>query len=117
MSKIKPLPEIAPCPFCGVAPTMEPWHGGGPMKRCIHCENTDCMVQPMTTGMMPRWAIGNWNRRAPVDVEAAERRGAMAAVEWLHGKLYEQCALRLRSAIDRGEVLPKRKAKRGAKRA
>src|SRR5690348_6404185 len=36
--------QLLPCPFCGAAPIVQPWHGGGPRKRMIYCDNDDCML-------------------------------------------------------------------------
>jgi len=52
-----------PCPFCGHAPAIELWPGGGPQKRMISCSNEDCKVQPRTTGETRREALDNWNER------------------------------------------------------
>lgn len=60
--------ELLPCPFCGRQPVMEPWHGGGPMKRRIGCDSEtydECAVGPSVVGNTPRQAIERWNRRAP----------------------------------------------------
>lgn len=60
------LYELLYCPFCGGLATMEPWHGGGPRKVMVHCENDDCDVQPSVTGETPLAGANKWNlRRAP----------------------------------------------------
>lgn len=59
------------CPFCAVSPDIEPWHGGGPLKRAISCVNDDCPVQPGVTGETAREAAERWNRRAPATEPAA----------------------------------------------
>lgn len=53
------------CPFCGVRPTIEPWHGGAKTKRMVACSNDDCDVQPQVTGETNLLARDKWNRRAP----------------------------------------------------
>lgn len=53
------------CPFCGVRPTIEPWHGGAKTKRMVACSNEDCDVQPQVTGETDLLARDKWNRRAP----------------------------------------------------
>lgn len=59
--KVDVLP--LPCPFCGESPTIEPWHGGGPEKRLIHCENEDCHTSPSVTGETLGSAVSRWNQR------------------------------------------------------
>ena len=51
------------CPFCGAAPNMEPWHGGGPQKRMISCINDSCYVSPQVSGSTSRVAAKRWNKR------------------------------------------------------
>jgi hypothetical protein len=58
--------KLKPCPFCGVDPVMEPYHGGGKLKRIIECVNDYCMVQPSVTGPNSLTAARRWNERAPV---------------------------------------------------
>lgn len=60
-----PNDSALPCPFCGVIPTMEPWHGGAPTKQMVHCDNDDCAVQPGVSGETTPTALANWNRREP----------------------------------------------------
>jgi len=54
---------MLPCPFCGGIPTMEPWHGGGPDKVLIHCENDGCDANPSVSGERPSEATRRWNVR------------------------------------------------------
>jgi hypothetical protein len=56
--------RIKPCPFCGSQPKIQPWHGGGPRKRLIGCDNDACLVMPACCGTTERRAIENWNYRA-----------------------------------------------------
>lgn len=56
--------DLLPCPFCGVIPTIEPWHGGSRTKRMVHCENEECFVSPDVTGESYSEAILRWNKRA-----------------------------------------------------
>ena len=53
------------CPFCGETPTVEPWHGGGPRKHAVSCDNGECPAAPIVTGNTKAAAIRRWNTRAP----------------------------------------------------
>lgn len=57
--------ELAPldCPFCGLPPEVEPWHGGGKRKHAVSCPHDVCEASPMVTGHTKRIAILKWNRR------------------------------------------------------
>lgn len=56
--------DLKDCPFCGASPQVEYWHGGGPNKRRIACDNAECDVNPSVTGENLREAEARWNRRA-----------------------------------------------------
>lgn len=53
------------CPFCGCAPVVEPWHGGGPRKHAVTCDNGECPASPGVTGATKAAAIRTWNTRHP----------------------------------------------------
>lgn len=55
--------NLLPCPFCGSAPEMEPWHGGAPTKQLVACRSETCHVGPGVTGETPEEAISRWNSR------------------------------------------------------
>jgi hypothetical protein len=57
--------DLTQCPFCGVSPEIQYWHGGGPNKRMISCSGDECDVRPAVTGETEREAIERWERRAP----------------------------------------------------
>ncbi len=59
------IAEMLPCPFCGAAAEMEPWHGGAPTKQMISCSSETCDVCPMVTGETTAEAITLWNTRTP----------------------------------------------------
>lgn len=56
---MKPLP----CPFCGSIPVAQPWHGGGPTKTLVGCENDDCDAKPSVVGSTKARAVRIWNSR------------------------------------------------------
>lgn len=70
-------PELLPCPFCGSAPEIEPWHGGGPLRRMISCINNSCNANCAVTGSTPALAARNWNKRTnawqPIETIPMER--------------------------------------------
>ena len=55
--------EALPCPFCGIQPDIQPWHGGGPRKRHVGCSNENCRLQPGNCGSTRQRAIDQWNTR------------------------------------------------------
>jgi len=57
-------PYTYTCPFCGSLPIIMPWHGGGPRKRLLLCDDEQCLVRPTVTGTTEARAIAAWNYRA-----------------------------------------------------
>ncbi|GAA5627493.1 hypothetical protein Brsp05_02784 [Brucella sp. NBRC 12953] len=64
--------ELKPCPFCGAAAEMQPWHGGAPTKQLISCSDDQCDVGPSVTGETPEEAATRWNTRPAAPVEGLE---------------------------------------------
>lgn len=54
---------LKPCPFCGSQPVIEPWHGGGPNKHRIGCDDEMCHANPAVTGYNKSVAVARWNSR------------------------------------------------------
>lgn len=55
---------VKACPFCGATPNAQRWHGGGPQKTLIGCENDICHASPSVTGATAAEAERRWNARA-----------------------------------------------------
>jgi hypothetical protein len=56
-------PRCLPCPFCGLFPFVQYWHGGSPKKRAVTCDNEECPASPMVTGKSEDEAVMRWNQR------------------------------------------------------
>jgi hypothetical protein len=57
------MPELLPCPFCGVVPELQPAHTHGFF---VGCESPGCPVQPENThnADTEAQAAERWNQRA-----------------------------------------------------
>ena len=64
MFKPKIAMKVLRCPFCGITPNIQPWHGGKKTKRLISCDNDNCQVQPAVTGETAAEAYKNWQQVA-----------------------------------------------------
>ncbi len=53
----------APCPWCGIPPTVEPLSGGWPRKRMVHCVTRSCPVRPAVLAPDLEQAFARWDRR------------------------------------------------------
>lgn len=63
---IKPLhyTEALPCPFCGIHPEIQRWHGGDSGHTLmIFCDQNDCPVNPQVTAGTRRTVRKRWNTR------------------------------------------------------
>jgi len=60
MTDLKP----STCPWCAEPANVQWWHGGGPDKRMISCDNDECAVRPEVSGETLAIAIAAWNTRA-----------------------------------------------------
>jgi hypothetical protein len=69
--------HLKTCPFCGSVPTVERWHGGGPHKVRVGCDDPECTVRPASCDDDPWRAVGDWNCRfsgvSPGRVELTDR--------------------------------------------
>jgi hypothetical protein len=74
-AKRRPV-SLKPCPFCGEEARIELWHGGGPRKHLVSCDNEFCFVTPSVTGGSAAVAIRRWNQR--LGGTAARRRMTQA---------------------------------------
>lgn len=63
MRKKRELLSPLSCPFCGALPVVIPWHGGGPKKCIVYCDNDGCKVHPQVTGSTRGAAVKSWNYR------------------------------------------------------
>jgi len=76
-TKVVPV-EMLPCPFCGVTPDIETWHGGKPTKHMVSCVNDECSCAPQCAGQTRTEAIARWNIRtaspAPQERRVVQRR-------------------------------------------
>lgn len=52
-----------PCPFCGCAPMIVPWHGRTKYQRMIMCRSAYCAVQPSICNKNEKAALADWNQR------------------------------------------------------
>lgn len=59
-----PPGTLKTCPFCGAQPVIQKWHGGGPRKRLICCDNVECHASPSVSGSTEARAVERWNARA-----------------------------------------------------
>ena len=91
-TKVVPV-EILPCPFCGVTPDNETWHGGKPTKHMVSCINDECSCAPQCTGQTHAEAIARWNVRTasptPQERKIGQRRvkAPDEAFRWASGRV------------------------------
>lgn len=67
-------PRALPCPFCGGPATVVKWHGGGPLKTCVSCEDENglsCRVAPSAVANSFEEALDCWNTRKCEEGEEA----------------------------------------------
>ena len=84
---VVPESGLLPCPFCGGSPVSQPWHGGGPRKTMVCCENEECHSSPSVTEETPEEASRNWNMRAglrPIPADRELMRLVDELIRW-HG--------------------------------
>lgn len=53
------------CPWCGREPFVEKWHGGGPLKTRVTCDNPYCPANPSVCQSTKAAAVRLWNNRQP----------------------------------------------------
>jgi hypothetical protein len=57
--------QLVGCPWCGHEPLVEKWHGGGPRKTRVGCDNPYCPANPSVCQSTRAAAVRLWNKRHP----------------------------------------------------
>lgn len=77
--------ELLGCPFCGLPPEVEPWHGGDKRKRMVSCINDACPVSPQVTGSTLARAVKKWNTRVISEGQSASKAMLDCCPDWKPG--------------------------------
>lgn len=101
--------EALPCPWCGCAAFIEPWHGGGPGKRLISCgadylDQPMCSVSPSVTGGSKATALRLWNTRSLCNAPNCRswRKAAIARLD-----AYDAAARKFINKVESGQAKSK----------